>query len=1032
MPKQTSGSEGFISVPKGGGAIKGIGETFSPDLFTGTGNFSIPIDLPAGRNGFQPEINLVYSTGSGNGPFGLGWSLSIPGVSRKTAKGVPRYDDRSDIFILSGAEDLVPVQYKLSWTRYRPRTEGLFAKIYHHHSTSENYWEVKTKDGLISNYGTPSAAYAEATSEDPAVSRDPTNKEHIFSWKLTETTDSFGNKIIYEYERDGKTYEAESNDANNANKSDQLYLKRIKYIDYTCGEEGDETINYLVSVDFVYENRPDEFSEFRSGFEIRTRKRCKRIEIHTHAGEDRLSKSYTFVYLDERNDLAVHSVSLPINGVSLLSQVQVTGHDGNEIEKLPPLEFGFSEFNPDRRNLIELTGELPLRSLADPNLELIDLFGNGLPDLVEINGTTRYWRNCGNGKFDSPRQMKSAPAGLALADPGVQLMDANGNGRADLLVSVGNSAGYYPMNFSGEWNQQSYHPFKKAPNFNLERADVRLVDLNGDGVTDAIRSGSKLECYFNTPDKDWNETRFVERKLLKEFPNVNFSDRRVKWADMSGDGLQDIVLVYNGNVQYWPNCGHGSWADRRCMRSSPRLPNGYNPSRIFLGDVDGDGLADLVYVDHDRVLLWINKSGNAWSDPIEIRGTPPVSDATALRLVDLLGTGIAGLLWSDNAPYPGTSFSYFFLDFAGGIKPYLLNQMNNNMGAVTHVDYKPSTFYYLQDQQQRGQRWLTTLPFPVQVVSRVSVYDQFSKGKLTTEYTYHHGYWDGVEREFRGFGRVDQRDSESFTRYNHKRLIQSAAFGTVSQQHFTAPTETRTWFHLGPVGEEFGDWQELDCSHEYWRDSDGTEPYLLDRSRLKTNLKGFPRRLLRDAVRTFRGSILRTELYALDGSSQENRPYTVTEQSYGLCAVFDNGEQGRLVCDYGELPENWISHPARAAVFFPHGSAQRTTQWERGDDPLTQFSFTDDFDDYGQPCQQTQVACPRGWRQLDDIPGSPYLATRVKTAYAVPLDGQTYIHDRIAHTTEYEIINNGQQTLKDLISDQPTCVKGYRAIDSLL
>src|ERR1700675_2621323 len=87
-----SGTPGqVISLPKGGGALHGIGETFSPDLHTGTGNFTVPIALPPGRNRFQPQLNLVYSTGNGNGPFGLGWGLSILGVSRKTSSGIPRY-----------------------------------------------------------------------------------------------------------------------------------------------------------------------------------------------------------------------------------------------------------------------------------------------------------------------------------------------------------------------------------------------------------------------------------------------------------------------------------------------------------------------------------------------------------------------------------------------------------------------------------------------------------------------------------------------------------------------------------------------------------------------------------------------------------------------------------------------------------------------------------------------------------------------------------------------------------------------------
>src|ERR1039457_1522820 len=85
MDKSGTASQ-VITHPSGGGAIKGLGDTFSPDLHTGTGNLSVPIALPPGRAGVQPELNLVYSTGNGNGPFGLGWALSIPGVSRDISK----------------------------------------------------------------------------------------------------------------------------------------------------------------------------------------------------------------------------------------------------------------------------------------------------------------------------------------------------------------------------------------------------------------------------------------------------------------------------------------------------------------------------------------------------------------------------------------------------------------------------------------------------------------------------------------------------------------------------------------------------------------------------------------------------------------------------------------------------------------------------------------------------------------------------------------------------------------------------------
>jgi len=138
-----------ISLPKGGGAIRGIGEKFGANPVTGTASVSIPIFTSPGRSGFGPSLSLSYDSGSGNSPFGFGWNLSIPSITRKTDKGLPLYRDGSeeedsDVFILSGSEDLVPLLKQDSdgnWIRdeqerdghivrrYRPRIEGLFARI---------------------------------------------------------------------------------------------------------------------------------------------------------------------------------------------------------------------------------------------------------------------------------------------------------------------------------------------------------------------------------------------------------------------------------------------------------------------------------------------------------------------------------------------------------------------------------------------------------------------------------------------------------------------------------------------------------------------------------------------------------------------------------------------------------------------------------------------------------------------------------------------------------------------------------------
>jgi len=100
-----------VSLPKSGGAIRGLGEKVSINAANGTAGMSLPLPLSSGRSGFTPALQLSYDSASGNGVFGFGWSLDTPAINRKTDKGLPQYSDgdESDVFILSGAEDLVPI-----------------------------------------------------------------------------------------------------------------------------------------------------------------------------------------------------------------------------------------------------------------------------------------------------------------------------------------------------------------------------------------------------------------------------------------------------------------------------------------------------------------------------------------------------------------------------------------------------------------------------------------------------------------------------------------------------------------------------------------------------------------------------------------------------------------------------------------------------------------------------------------------------------------------------------------------------------
>jgi hypothetical protein len=55
-----------ITLPKGGGAIRGINEKFAANPVTGTGSMSVPIATSPGRSGFGPQLSLSYDSGSGH------------------------------------------------------------------------------------------------------------------------------------------------------------------------------------------------------------------------------------------------------------------------------------------------------------------------------------------------------------------------------------------------------------------------------------------------------------------------------------------------------------------------------------------------------------------------------------------------------------------------------------------------------------------------------------------------------------------------------------------------------------------------------------------------------------------------------------------------------------------------------------------------------------------------------------------------------------------------------------------------------
>jgi RHS repeat-associated protein len=632
---------------------------------------------------------------------------------------------------------------------------------------------------------------------------------------------------------------------------------------------------------------------------------------------------------------------------------------------MPPVSFGYTEFRPHEQHYQSVTArgnDMPARSLSDPNLALVDLFGDGLPDVVETGvGGLRYWRNLGGGMLDRPRKLAHIPSAIALSQPGVGFGDIGGDGRTDLLVHNGPLPGFFETTSDEAW--QTFKAYDTFPSFDLNDPNVRLLDLTGDGRSDALMTQGEQFLWFEClGEQGFAPPQFIPRKHdLDGFPDVFFDDPagRVRLADMGGSGLNDIVLVHNGRIDYWPNLGYGRFGKRITMANAPRLDADFDPKRLFLADLNGTGCADLVYVEHDRVRFWFNQSGNRWSTEETNRGTPPVTDVDSLQFADVFGTGTATLVWSyDFAAQP--QGHYKALDFCGGSKPYVLTEMSNNMGATTKVRYAPSTKYFLEDQAN-GTPWITKLPFPVQVVDKVEVMDHISKTKLVTTYKYHHGYFDGREREFRGFGRVDQFDTETFEDFMGMSLHgQEREFINKAEAFHAPPVETRSWFHTGVYFDEdsspdvsnafdFGELTEAYRGEFY---QDDREAIPLPEHEVEAG------ETPHEAHRVLRGAVLRTEVYARDESLRAEHPYQVTESRYRVTQV---------------QPKDGNNH----GVYFSHQVESLSYHYERNpSDPRVSHALTLEVDEFGSPLRALAVGYGR--RQPD--PGLSTQTDRDKQA----------------------------------------------------
>ncbi|MGD2071833.1 MAG: toxin TcdB middle/C-terminal domain-containing protein, partial [Gemmatimonadota bacterium] len=584
-----------------------------------------------------------------------------------------------------------------------------------------------------------------------------------------------------------------------------------------------------------------------------------------------------------------------------------------------------------------------------------DLHGEGIPGvLTEQADAWFYKRNlspASEGRVElAPQELVATKPNLPLAGGEARFMDLAGDGLPDLVVLDGPTPGLYEHDEAEGW--QRFRPFPSRLRRDTRDPNLRFVDLDGDGRADMLITEDDVFVWHSSlGEEGFGPARQVRQAFDEERgPRLVFAEsvQTIHLADMSGDGLTDLVRIRNGELCYWPNLGHGRFGAKVTMDGAPRFdnPDQFEPNRLLLADIDGSGTTDLIYLHRDGVRLHFNQSGNGWSPPRRLAVSPPVDDLVSIDATDLLGNGTACLVWS--SPLPGNRGRPMrYVNLMGGRKPHLLVRTTNNLGAETRVEYAPSTKFYLQDKRE-GRPWVTRLPFPVHVVERVVTLDHISGNRFVTRSAYHHGYFDGEEREFRGFGMVEQRDTEELAALTADGRLPEASNEDAGSH--VPPVLTKTWFHTGVylgrdrVSNHFAGLVDETDRGEYYREPAWADDDVEARKRLLPDTLlpgGLTVEEEREACRALKGSMLRREVYALDRTDRAEHPYTVTEQNFTVRPVQPRGDN-------------------RHAVFFTHPREAITYHYERSpEDPRVQHALTLEVDPYGNVLRELAIGYGR-------------------------------------------------------------------------
>ncbi len=696
------------------------------DQSSGALTYTYPIEVPPGRNGLRPDLNLSYNNQKSSNIdnlFGYGWTVSIPYIERVNKTGVEKiYTDNYFQSSLSG--ELV----QISSGSYGPKID---TSDFFRYTFDEGTWSLTDKSGTTYLFGQTASAQQDKTSQGKK-----------YKWMLQKVTDTNGNHITYEYFKN----------------AGQIYPATVSWTGYGA----DKGIYKAV---FERESRSDNDTYYTPGFSVKNNYRINRIQINVNG---QWVRRYNLGYTTGDNSRR-----------SLLETIEKQGRSENGTTlSIPAVYFEYdkptigwqttsegwgatSDGEPyDNYKELKMLGDVNANGFMDIIYSYVSCFGCGI-----ASGTYRY--NEAVGDFGTMTQFippvlfysGSYRTNSLYNDKGVRADDFNGDFKTDLYSysthehAPGKQT--YLNNGTGWTASSSWLP--NVPIIESTQRQTQIFDSNGDGLPEVMQS--------NRPSGDCSNL-FTRASMNTGFgwasssyaPSVALNEGIIT-MDVNGDGLNDLVQAYEaGSVhpchtgnpapfrKVFINTGSSS-VDTWQYDSNWTVPSVLFGSTLYnldsgarVADINGDNLPDII----SGATVYIN-NGSSWSGSSGWQLPSAVAAGDDKRFMDFTGDGMVDLS-----------------DISGGArinkgkKADQLKLIRTPQGGKTNIAYQGSHKYRDANNASLNQK----LPIVISTVKAVG-FNALYGPIATTSYQYENGdyYYNGpFDRRVPGFGKVTSTD----------------------------------------------------------------------------------------------------------------------------------------------------------------------------------------------------------------------------------------------------------------------------------